>query len=333
MTSDAVRQAAAMPDMNHREPAFVEMFDEVRTRLLSLYPGSSAWRACLLGGSGTAAVEAMVSSCIADGPVLVLTNGYYSERVVDLVGTYGIPYTVLAHEWLEAWDFDRIEGALKIGGFEAVLCVQNETTTGRLNDIARLGAMCRRYGALCLVDAMSSFGVEAIDFSLLDAVASSANKCLHGIPGVSFVLLSPSVKLTVRNYYLSLVRYVAADTPLTPPVPAIASLRQALRETKSVAERRASYSTLSTLIRTELQARSFEPAIPLEESSITLTTYRAPNGNAVAWIEKNREQGFLLYGCKGELRDSFFQVANMGELSAEDIHRWLQVVDHLLLDQ
>ena len=68
MTSESVRQAAAMPDMNHREPAFQEMFAEVRSRLLTLYPGTEDWKVCLIGGSGTAAVEAMVSSCISSPP-------------------------------------------------------------------------------------------------------------------------------------------------------------------------------------------------------------------------------------------------------------------------
>jgi 2-aminoethylphosphonate-pyruvate transaminase len=330
MTSDAVRQAAAMPDMNHREPAFVEMFAEVRARLLGLYPGAEDWRCCLIGGSGTAAVEAMVSSCVAEGRVLVITNGYYSERVVDLISAYAIPHQTLPFDWLEPWDFAAIERALSTGAFEAVVCVQNETTTGRLNDVSRLAALCRRYGARCLVDAMSSFGVEPLDYSELDAVVSSANKCLHGVPGVSFVLVRPSVPLSARNYYLSLGRYVAVDTLLTPPVPAIASLRQALRELSSVAERRAHYVALAALIRSELARRGFEPAIPLEDSSITLTTYKAPGGRAADWIHRNHDKGFMLYGCKGELRDTHFQVANMGELTESDIRDWLGVVDGLL---
>ncbi len=334
MTSETVRQAAAMPDLNHREPAFQEIFEEVRARLLNLYAMPEHYRVCVLGGSGTAAVEAMVSSCVGAGRCLVITSGYYSARLYPLLQIHQIPGKVIAFGWREAWNFKQIEEELSSDRYEAVLCVHNETTTGRLNDVNRLGALCRRHGVRCLVDAMSSFGVEHLDFSVLDAVASSSNKCLHGTPGVSFVFVFNELILEMlprpsRTYYLDLTQYITSAIPLTPPVPAIASLRQALREMDSVAKRRASYEALSKLIRQGLQKRNFEPAIPLEESSITLTTYRAPNGDAADWILRNRDRGFLLYGCKGELEKEFFQVANMGELKESDIEDWLKVVDEL----
>ena len=335
MTSEAVRQAAAMPDMNHREPAFQEVFNEVRSRLSSLYPGTANWTACLIGGSGTAAVEAMISSCVGDGEVLVIASGYYSSRLVVQLKAHKIPYKLLAFSWRDAWNFEWIEDEFARGKYEAVLCVHDETTTGRLNDIQRLGSLCRQHGARCFVDAMSSFGVEEIDFSVVDAVASSSNKCLHGIPGVSFVLVKGELITEMsarqsRSFYLDLGQYAGAIPPVTPPVPVIASLLQALREMESVEKRRESYIHLSSLIRTELGKDGFEPAIPLEESTITLTTYRAPNGDAANWIKRNRERGFLLYGCKGELEREFFQVANMGELTEADIRNWLRVVDGLM---
>src|SRR4051812_25904128 len=99
MTSNTVRQAAAMPDMNHRDPAFIEMLRNTKQRLLGVYPQimsgefgwpgrgsdeplrSNAWRPHLIGGSGTAAVEAMITSCVETGPVLLIDSGYYSGRM------------------------------------------------------------------------------------------------------------------------------------------------------------------------------------------------------------------------------------------------------------
>jgi 2-aminoethylphosphonate-pyruvate transaminase len=318
MTSESVRQAAALPDMNHRDPAFTQLVTEVRHRLLTLYSDTADWTPHLIGGSGTAAVEGMVTSCIKSGPCLILENGYYSERVGEIFEIHQLPHKRLRWDWLSAWDFKAIEEELASGNYEAVLGTHNETTTGRLNDIARLGRLCRQYGTLCLIDAMSSFGADQISFEGIDAVASSANKCLHGIPGISFVLASPHLVQRMhhvprRTYYLSLPLYAGPEPPLTPPVPATAALLQALREHPGLQARQQRYLSLRTRIRRELP---YEPLLAQDETSCTMTVFETKD--APDLIERLRQHGLLLYGCKGALRETCFQVANMGEV--EDQH-------------
>src|SRR5207253_9005989 len=98
MTTETVRQAAAMPDMNHRDPAFIEIMRDTKQRLLRVYPQSDnkEWRSYLVGGSGTAAVEAMITSCVREGPVLLIDSGYYSSRVQAKLEAHDIPYTTLS---------------------------------------------------------------------------------------------------------------------------------------------------------------------------------------------------------------------------------------------
>ena len=172
MTSEGVRQAAALPDLNHRDPEYLSLVQEVKRRLLGLYTSTTEdWHSYLLGGSGTLAVEAMVTSCIRTGPVLILENGYYSSRIREVLEIHGIPYKALAFGWLEPINLDAVRLELQ-NGYEAVLAAHNETTTGRLNDINAIGVLAKAHGARCLVDAMSSFGADAIDFEDLDAVCS-----------------------------------------------------------------------------------------------------------------------------------------------------------------
>jgi len=331
MTSDAVRQAAATPDMNHREPEFLGLIRETKERLLCVYPGSRDWIPYLIGGSGTAAVEAMVTSLVGKGKTLILENGYYSSRIREILEVHGMPYRALSFDWLDPWDFDVIENALDETHFEAVLATHNETTTGRLNDIGRLGELCRPRGIRVLVDGMSSFGADPIPFESVDAVASSANKCLHGIPGVSFVLARPDLARTAalnppRSYYLWLARYEPDVPPLTPPIPALAAFRQALREMGDAGAmgRHADYQAKARVLRDGLAELGLHTAIPPEETSCALTTASLPEGWSYdAWFEANYARGYVLYGTKGFLRDRYFQVANMGELRATDLHGWL----------
>jgi 2-aminoethylphosphonate-pyruvate transaminase len=328
MTSESVRQAGAAPDLNHRDPQYINMIREIERGLLGIYPSTASWSPYLIGGSGTAAVEAMITSCIVEGPCLILANGYYSERLAAIFEIYKIPHRTLRWDWLSAWSFEQIEDELAGVRYEAVLGTHNETTTGRLNDVAKLGELCRKYGAKCLIDAMSSFGGDELEARNLDAVCASSNKCLHGIPGVSFVLSSLDLaEVPRRSYYLSLAMYAGESPPLTPPVPAMAALRQALREMPG--DRIDQYRLKSAFVRGALP--NLKTAIPIEESSNTVTTFQAPEGwTAQEFIEANREAGFLLYGCKGMLDEQYFQASVMGEVSMEMLERWVRTVEKLL---
>jgi len=338
MTSDSVRLAGAEPDLNHRDPEYLGLIHETKARLLSVYDGTAAgWHPYLLGGSGTLAVEAMIASVINSGPVLIIENGYYSSRIREIFTIHKISFRALTHDWLDGWDFDAIERELD-NGYEAVIGVQNETTTGRLNDIARLAAMARGYGAKCLIDAMSSFGADEIDFTNLDAVCASGNKCLHSVPGVAFVLVKDNLaremkKFPRRSYYMSLPMYAGDSPPLTPPVPALLALRQALREypAAGVLGRRRDYEGKAKFLREQLASRGFTSPVPFKALSCTLTTFSLPVGfNYERWFELNCEKGFVIYGCKGHLRDGYFQVSNMGELTLEQLSAWVDAVDEIL---
>ena len=118
--------------------------------------------------------------------------------------------------------------------------VHLETTTGRLNDLEAIGALCREHGLGLLLDAVSSFGAEAIEGKALGlgALAATANKCLHGVPGVSSVAVSRAALSHPdgprRSLYLDLGSYCEAQdrrsTPYTPSVQAFYALREALAE-------------------------------------------------------------------------------------------------------
>jgi 2-aminoethylphosphonate-pyruvate transaminase len=330
MTSESVRHAAAILDMNHRDPAFLELQREVKERLRTIYQGMSDWVVYLIGGSGTAAMEAMASSCIESGQVLVLENGYYSSRMREILEVHSIEHQCLSFDWLSAIDLNLVDKTLAEGQFRAVLVTHNETTTGRLNPVERIGELAHKHGAVCLVDAISSFGADSLDCRFLDGVVGSANKCLHGIAGVSFVLVKPYLAAQIRGYkrrtvYLHLPMYEGERPPLTPPIPALSALRQALRERPK--DRGQGYLKKASLIRSRLKKLGYGFAIPEEEFSCTMTVASIPAGYSwPEWFDWNRSNGYLLYECKGDLRERFFQVANMGELSLEQIQGWLDTL-------
>lgn len=332
-TSDTVRAMAAMPDLNHREEAFLEIYSDTRKRLLNIYPGTKGWQSYVLGGGGSAAMEAMATSCVSSGPVLVLENGYYSARMAEIFRVHAIPYERMSFGWLDPISLVQLADRLSKRYYEAILLAHHETTTGRLNALEGIGKLARERGIRLLVDAMSSFGADPISFEHVDALCASSNKCLHGIPGVSFVLASPEVAALIptvkpRTYYLDLAHYAGDEIRSTPPVPALAALRQALIEMGpgGAAARHSVYAKRAEKIRKALRERDLVFVVEPSKGSCSLTVSEIPpKFSAEEWFAANRAAGYELYGCKGDLKDRYFQIANMGELTDAQIDGWLQV--------
>ncbi len=332
MTSDSVRAAAAAPDQNHREAEFETMSSDVRRRILDLYSlPSTQWRPYILGGSGTAAVEAMLTSCIDSGPVLVIENGYYSGRIAEILAVHSIPHDVVKFDWETPIDVAQIGAALLSTRYESVVMTHHETTLGHLNPISTIGALCAPLGVRLLVDAMSSFGSETINFDVCDAVCSSANKSLRGLPGISFVLVntelaSQMARIPRRSYYLHLPMYGSESAPLTLPTAIFRAFHQALVEMPSVAQRRLDNLDNARYVRERLTVMGvewFEPG-PIANCLVSIKLERF--GSLAKLSSHCQANGFLIYGCKAHLAERYFQISWMGTITRGDLAQFLTEV-------
>jgi 2-aminoethylphosphonate-pyruvate transaminase len=340
--SERVRGSLLNPDLCHREAEFFDLQEEIRVRLLAVYGLDPAqWSAVLMTGSGTAAVESMVASLPAsDARVLVLQNGVYGERLTQMCAQYRIAHETLAGAWLEAPDAGQVAAHLGSGTFTHLAVVHHETTTGRLTDINALGRLCAARGVQLLLDGVSSFGAEAIDFaqsdagSSLAAVAATANKCLHGVPGVSFVITRRSAlhAAVSRTYYLDLARLARLqdqrNTPFTPAVHGYYGLREALREFAEQggrAARFARYAALAEQVRAGLAQLGIAALLAPQESSVVLRAYHLPRGIGYPVLhDALKAAGFVIYAGQGDLSRTLFRIATMGEITAADIRRLLE---------
>src|SRR6185437_7714796 len=238
--TERVRRSLLQPDLCHRESEFFDLQEEVRRRLLAVYGLDPAqWTAVLLSASGTGAVESMVASVVpGDGRVLNVENGVYGERIAQICAQYRIPCQRLVGDWMQPVDVTALESLARQERCTHLAVIHHETTTGRLNDLRRLSELCRAHGLGLILDGVSSFGAEELDFRdpSLCAVAATANKCLHGVPGVSFVIVRRAAleKAHSRTFYLDLGRLACLqdrrNTPFTPAVHAYYALLEALRE-------------------------------------------------------------------------------------------------------
>jgi 2-aminoethylphosphonate-pyruvate transaminase len=346
--SERVRRSLAQPDLCHRESEFFDLQDEARARLLAVYGLDAArWSAVLMTASGTGAVESMLASLVPrTGRVLVLDNGVYGERIAQICAQYQVAHERLSGEWLAAPDLAairaRLEGAPPEARFSHVAIVHHETTTGRLNELPPLSRLCAEQGVQLLLDGVSSFGAEPIDFSdpALSAVAGTANKCLHGVPGIAFVIVRTAslAEAHSRTYYLDLARLARAqqrrNTPFTPAVQACYALVEALREHQEQggrAARHRRYAQLAEQVRAGLALLGVQPLIAPEQSSVVLRAYRLPAKLGYQRLhDALKREGFVIYAGQGKLAPDLFRISTMGELTTADMDRLLAGVGRLL---
>ena len=337
--SDGVRKAAVSDDLCHREPEYFALQDRVRNGLLNVYGlEPREWTCVLLGGSGTTALEAMLSSLLPrDARLLVIENGVYGERISRIAEIHGVSFETIKHEWTDPIDFEQVAEALTGQGFTHVAAVHHETTTGRLNDIERLAKLCEKQGAELLLDAVSSFGAESIPFDspALMACAATANKCLHGIPGLCIVVCRQSAleKAAVPPRSLTMHLPLWAEqqdrqgTPFTPAVNGLLALDKALKELVEQGgwhARHAHYTNLAGKVKRALSSQGIQPLLNPGESSCVLNAYRLPERQSYDEIhDRLKQRGFVIYAGQGKLAAGMFRVSTMGDISNYDMERLL----------
>jgi len=337
--TDRVRNALIRDDWCHREPEFAELTREINAELVRVYTDMEAdFSAVMMTGSGTSAVEAMLASFAPDpetGGTLVLANGVYGERMAKMLAAHRKLYHLSQAQWTAPVDVDTAARILdEHPEITHVATVHHETTTGRLNDLDAIGALCKARDLPLLLDGVSSFAAEAIDAEAwnLAAVAATANKCLHGTPGLSFVIarnaLWADAPADAGSVYLDLYAYYAGQhgdgySPFTQAVPAAFALREALdelREGGGWAERRRIYRQRATRIAEELASLSISMLLNNKDYSCVLRSYLLPDGCAYRQAhDAFKRAGFVIYAGQGQFAENIFRIANMGAIGADDL--------------
>lgn len=347
--SDRVRKALLKPDLCHREAEFIDLQNEIRRDLLDVYGlGNKDWASILFTGSGTSAMEAMMTSFIpAHGKVLVIVNGVYGERLKRIAEIHDIDHVVLQHEWAEPIDLAKLEGELNYHEeLSHVAVVHHETTSGRLNDIDEVARLCQKYGNVpILLDAVSSFGAEAIKFDEwnIAACAATANKCLHGVPGTSFVIANrEAVKqmsaTPARTLYLDLMTYLknqeANGTPFTQSVQTFYALAEALNELQDEGgwqERHKLYWQRMDTVRDAMVELGIEPYLEKKDCSCVLNAFYLPQGVGYETLhDKLKAAGFVIYAGQGDFAKQLFRISCMGEMDKNDLNKFVKTMKSIV---
>ncbi|MDX2087579.1 MAG: alanine--glyoxylate aminotransferase family protein [Kofleriaceae bacterium] len=342
-TTATVKSALVHHDVCHRDSVFSELMVSLTGKLRRIFRGTPQHTVVAITGSGTAAMEsALVSTVPPDKKILIVDNGAFGTRLVEVAKVHDMDIVHLRYGWGETVDPGHVAEVLAAYPDIAVVAmIHHETSVGLMNPVREIGALCRAHDALLVVDAVSSLGAEDLDVvrDNIDVCYSSANKCLHAISGASFMCVSPRVwdriaTLQPKSYYLDLRRYrrymdELAQTPFTPAVSIYFALDAACGEflADGHAKRFAMYAERNAKLRSGLAALGMPSFTSTGRESHSIVTARLPDGVAFdALYAAVKARGILLYGCKGILADRYLQIANMGDLADGTLERVLAVL-------
>jgi 2-aminoethylphosphonate-pyruvate transaminase len=335
-------------DWGSRDANFLRINSEVLEKLPGIVNGSGEFVTVPMQGSGTFAVEAMLTTFVPpDGKVLMLINGAYGHRAKKILDIARRDSVV--HETPEDTppDLAAVENILKTdAGVTHIVAVHCETTSGILNRIAEIGALARRYGKSFLLDSMSAFGALPLDAPAIgaDAIAASSNKCIEGVPGLGFVIArraaieqtqgnATTLTLDLHDQWKNFEK--TGQYRFTPPIHVIVSFHQALVEFFAEGGqpgRGKRYAENCRVLIEGMRALGFEPLLPDHLQAPIIVTFRMPADPKFqfqAFYDALKERGYVIYPGKLTVADSF-RIGCIGRLYPEHMHGALAAIRDIL---
>lgn len=343
-TTEAVKKEMLF-DRCTWDDEYKSITQKIRKELLDIgNVNEEDYTAVLMQGSGTFAVESVITSTVGEkDKLLIIANGAYGERIVQIAEHISLNHVIYNNEYDEHPDMDKVKEILdKDTEITHIAMVHCETTTGILNPIEHLSVIAKEYNKTLIIDAMSSFGGIPIDIKALgiDYLISSANKCIQGVPGFGFVIakkeklekckgISRSLSLDLYDQYKGMDK--DGKWRFTSPTHVVAAFSKALDELKEeggVEGRYNRYKNNNLVLRKKLKEIGIESYIEENKQSPIITTFAFPT-DAFSFNEFYsfiKERGFVIY--PGKLTDvDTFRIGNIGEIYEEDINKLCEIIE------
>ena len=350
-TTDTVKREM-MVDRCTWDDDYKVVTQKIRRQLLELaHVSEDDYTVVLMQGSGTFGVESVLTSVVGDQEkVLICSNGAYGKRMTDICTHSRVPFVHYAQDYDKVPDPARVARLLaQDPAITHVAMVHSETTSGILNDIQSVGKVVRDAGRTFIVDAMSSFGGVDIPVSDwgIDFLVSSANKCIQGVPGFSFILCRRDKLLSsegkARSLSLDLLdqwKGMEKDGKwrFTSPTHVVLAFSKALDELAQeggIPARSRRYTENNRLLIEKMRAMGFVTYIDGSHQGPIITTFFYPAGVSFRFEEFYRyikERGYAIYPGKLTEMDTF-RIGNIGEIYPEDIDKLTGIIAAFLKER
>ena len=348
-TTDTVKLAQIVPDICPREKEFADNMKELRNQLVKVAHGDKdKHTAVLFTGSGTINIDICLNSLLPENKkILVVNNGAYSSRAVEVCQYYGMPHINLQSSVFDIPNLDDVKQTLDENpDIALVYTTHHETGTGVLNPIREIGKMAHAHNAIFVVDTTSSLGMIPFDMEEdnVDFCMASAQKGLMAMTGLSFIvgnraIIEASQHYPKRSYYCNLfLQYDyferTGQMHFTPPVQTIYATMQALKEywEEGEAAKFARHRRVFDAIHRGIDKLGFKDVIRKDIQSGLVVSIKypdEPNWDFDKVHDYCYEHGFTIYPGKISTTDTF-RLCALGAIDESDIDDFFVVLEKAL---
>jgi aspartate aminotransferase-like enzyme len=315
------RRAFERPPESHRSDQFIAEFQNIRQRLCQLV---SARHVQILLGSGTLANDAVGAQLsLEKRPGLILSNGEFGERLIDQARRFGLTFDTLKFRWGEPFNVGAVEPFLARSSSVGWLwCVHSETSTGMLNPLSALQALCARTRVKLCVDCISSIGLVPVNLEGIYLASCASGKGLAGYPGLCMVFHNhPIASSTTLPRYLDLGWYDEHQgIAFTHSSNLVQALDAAVRQPDWPAKM-AAVAAVSARLRRRLTELGFHLIAPDPDATPGVVTIALPPGqNSTHLGQELQKAGYLLSYNSDYIRQrNWIQICLMGEYCPEKL--------------
>ena len=332
-----VMRAMAAPVVGHLDPDFVRVMEDIK-KLLRIVFRTTNEITFPVSATGSAGMETALMNLLEEGDEVVIgVNGVFGERMADAAGRLGARVIRVEAEWGRVIEPERIEAALKAANEPKLLgIVHAETSTGALQPVEKLGAIAHRYGALMLLDAVTSLACVPVEIDSweVDACYSCTQKGLSAPPGLSPVTFSERALAVVRgrkskcrSWYFDLAmieKYWGAERVYhhTAPITMNYALYEALRivHEEGLEARFRRHRENAAALQAGLSALGLEPAAQEGHRLPQLAVVKIPTGIDDAQVrgELLRKFNIEIAGGLGPFKGKVWRIGTLGESSRRE---------------
>lgn len=345
VTLSARVKRAMLHDYASGEAVMQETIAWSRRTLLDLCNAQGTHTAIPLVGSGTSGTEAAIGTFVPpNGKLLIHTNGVYGDRLVEIARRIRTPFTSFRTAPYTPPTPEQFEAAIAADpGITHVMVVHCETSTGILNPIESIAAVCRRAGKGLLIDAVASFGAFMLDAKALsfDAVICSANKGLQAPPGLAWIVAKKSALEEAKGNAHSLTLDLWDQNQhmdrtgmfrFTPATHLLLAFAEALREHAEeggIAGRHDRYRRSWRRLVDGMRQMGFRTLLEDEVASPIVATFHEPLDPAYSFkalYEGMKRRGFIIFPGRLAAANTF-RIACIGVVTEHDIGRALDALE------
>ncbi|HET8722462.1 MAG TPA: alanine--glyoxylate aminotransferase family protein [Nitrospira sp.] len=348
-----VLRALSAPLLGHLDPLFLALMNDIQASLRRVFDTAHRFTIAL-SGTGSAGMEASIVNLVEPGDaVIVGINGVFGTRLASVVERCGGKAIRVEAPWGECIEVGAIEDALvRSGPVKAVAVVHAETSTGAWQPLDEIGTLCRRHGALFVVDAVTSLGgvPVSVDRLGIDVCYSGTQKCLSCPPGLSPFTMSDRALAAVKarrtpcqSWYLDvglIAEYWTEGSRAyhhTAPISMLYGLHEALRlvEEEGLTVRYKRHRTNSDALLAGLDVLGLVPLAPAGRRLPMLNCVVIPAHIPEADVRARllSQYGIEIGGGLGPLKGKVWRIGLMGESSTEaNVLTLLNALEALFLE-